>query len=85
MDISEISSRVIRESYMDKPTPNCPGGIGSFGFNSYDLLTFALLGKKNILFTLWPKKLISLPDFIFNKSLLINRLQNTRATLENLG
>ena len=55
MDISEISSRVIRESYMDKPTPNCPGGIGSFGFNSYDLLTFALLGKKHLVYIMTQK------------------------------
>ena len=37
MELSEISSRVLREA------PNCPGGVGNFGFNSYDLLTFGLM------------------------------------------
>ena len=27
----------------DTPQPSCPGGIGNFGFNSYDLLTFSLM------------------------------------------
>ena len=38
IDLSEISSRVQRDA-----APNCPGGIGNYGFNSYDLLTFGLL------------------------------------------
>lgn len=37
MNITELSSRVTREA------PNCPGGVGNFGFNSYDLMTFGLL------------------------------------------
>ncbi len=27
-----------------RSTADCPGGIGHFGFNSYDLLTMAVLG-----------------------------------------
>jgi len=38
MDLEELSSRVSRSA-----TVSCPGGIGNFGFNSYDLLTFSLL------------------------------------------
>ena len=37
MNITELSSRVTRQA------PNCPGGVGNFGFNSYDLMTFGLL------------------------------------------
>ena len=39
MDFEHLH-RVMRDA---KPSPSCPGGIGNFGFNSYDLLTFALL------------------------------------------
>ena len=42
-DLSEISSRVQRDA------PNCPGGIGNYGFNSYDLLTFGLLGPVQLI------------------------------------
>ena len=43
IDLSEISSRVQRDA------PNCPGGIGNYGFNSYDLLTFGLLGPVQLI------------------------------------
>ena len=39
MDLDHLH-RVLRDT---KPSPSCPGGIGNFGFNSYDLLTFSLL------------------------------------------
>ena len=65
MDISEISSRVIRESSMEKPTPNCPGGIGSFGFNSYDLLTFALLGNNRVILVLLILQQLTFQEYSF--------------------
>ena len=37
MDLSDLHSRV------DRAATNCPGGLGNFGFNSYDLMTFGLL------------------------------------------
>ena len=37
MDLSNLHSRV------DRAATNCPGGLGNFGFNSYDLMTFGLL------------------------------------------
>jgi hypothetical protein len=40
MDISDLGKRVVRSA---PPRPSCPGGVGNFGFNSYDLLTFGLL------------------------------------------
>ena len=35
-----IRTRFIRDAGSQ---PSCPGGIGNFGFNSYDLLTFSIL------------------------------------------
>ncbi len=37
--IGDLHSRVTRTA----PPIECPGGVGNFGFNSYDLLTFGLL------------------------------------------
>ena len=37
-----IRSRIIRDAE-GAPPASCPGGIGNFGFNSYDLLTFSIL------------------------------------------
>ena len=38
MDLDTLSARVARSA-----STSCPGGIGNFGFNSYDMMTFSLL------------------------------------------
>ena len=41
MDLAPFGPRITRDA--GETSPSCPGGIGNFGFNSYDLLTFSIL------------------------------------------
>ena len=40
MELAPLNHRIQRGA---DTSPSCPGGIGNFGFNSYDLLTFSIL------------------------------------------